>query len=160
MRSLPIHSKQEIIYIYIYIYIKSKEYLAKILGESKSKTTLFSKKIEDIKKDFSKLTHSLRHGFSKSKLNEFIRSLYNIKIQKSLPAPKIKETNKIFCEVNDDYYKPIKTKSSFNGNYIEYESKVVKDFSPREYLDIIRPHLSNMINDNKTTGEWKIQLTM
>ena len=37
---------------------------------------------------------------------------------------------------------------------------MVKDFLPREYLDIIRPHLSNMINDNKTTGEWKIQLTM
>ena len=51
------------------------------------------------------------------------------------------------------------TTSSFNGN-IECESKVVKDFSPREYLDIIRPHLSNMINDNKTTGEKKIQLTM
>ena len=28
------------------------------------------------------------------------------------------------------------TTSSFNGN-IECESKVVKDFSPREYLDII-----------------------
>ena len=31
---------------------------------------------------------------------------------------------------------------------------------PREYLDIMRPYLSNMINDHKTIGEWKIQLTM
>ena len=36
--------------------------------------------MEDIKKDFSELKHSLRHGFSKSKINEFIRSLCNIKI--------------------------------------------------------------------------------
>ena len=27
----------------------------------------------------------------------------------------------------EDYYKPIKTKSTFNGNYIEYESKWHKD---------------------------------
>ena len=69
---------------------KSKEYLTKILSESKPKITLLKKKIEDIKKDFSKLRHSLRHGFSKSKINEFTRSLYSIKIQKNLPAPKIK----------------------------------------------------------------------
>ena len=61
---------------------KSKEYLTKILSESKPKITLFLKKMEDIKKDFSELRHSLRHRFSKSKTNKFIRSLYNIKIQK------------------------------------------------------------------------------
>ena len=116
--------------------------------------------MEGIKKDFSELRHSLRHGFSKSKINEFIRSLYNIKIQKNLPTPKIKETKNL--SVDEDYYKPIKTKSAFNGNYIEYESKGVKDknLSPREYLDIIRPYLINMINDHKTIREWKIQLTM
>ena len=37
----------------------------------------------------------------------------------------------------------MKTKSAFNGNYIEYESKGVKDkhLSPKEYLDTIRPYL-------------------
>ena len=56
----------------------------------------------------------------------------------------------------------MKTKSAFNGNYIEYESKGDKDknLSPKEYLDMIRPHLSDMINDHKTRREWKIQLTM
>ena len=29
-----------------------------------------------------------------------------------------------------------------------------------EYLDEIKPYLSNMINDIKTQGEWKIQLIM
>ena len=100
---------------------KSKEYWTKILSESEPKITLFFlKKIEDIKKCFSELTHGLRYGFSKSKINQFIRSLYNIKIQKNLPAPKIKETKKNLGEVDEDYYKTIKIKSSFNGNYIEY----------------------------------------
>ena len=56
----------------------------------------------------------------------------------------------------------MKTKSAFNGNYIEYESKGDKDknLSPKEYLDMIRPYLSDMINDHKTQSEWKIQLTM
>ena len=49
-----------------------------------------------------------------------------------------------------------------NRNYIEYESKRDKDknLSPEDYLDMIRPYLSDMINDHKTRREWKIQLTM
>ena len=31
---------------------------------------------------------------------------------------------------------------------------------PKEYFDIIRPYLRDMINDHKTRREWKIQLTM
>ena len=118
------------------------------------------KKKEDVKKDFSELRDSLRHGFSRSKIKEFIRSLPSIKIEKNLLVPKIKETKNL--SVNEDYYKPIKTKSAFSGNYIDYESKGVKDknLSPGQYLDIIRPYLSNMINDHKTIREWKIQLTM
>ena len=37
---------------------KSKDYLTKILSESKLKITLFLKKMEDIKKDFSELRQS------------------------------------------------------------------------------------------------------
>ena len=36
-----------------------------------------------------------------------------------------------------------------DGNYIEYESKGY-NLSPEEYLDIIKPYLSDMINDHKT----------
>ena len=28
----------------------------------------------------------------------------------------------------------------------------------KEYLDMIRPNLSDIINDHKTQGEWKIHL--
>ena len=57
---------------------KSNEYLLKILSKQKPKLSLFKKKIEEIKKDFSEL----RHRFSRSKINEFSRSLYKIKIKK------------------------------------------------------------------------------
>ena len=65
-------------------------------------------------------------------------------------------------KIDKDYYRPIKIKSAFNGNYIEYESKGDKDknLSSKEYLDMIRPYLSYMINNHKTRREWKIQLTM
>ena len=69
---------------------KSKNDLIKILTEPKPKINLSKKKIKDIKKDFSKL----RYGFSKSKINEFRRSIYNIKNKQNLSASEIKETTK------------------------------------------------------------------
>ena len=58
-----------------------------------------------------------------------------------------------------DYYKPIKPVISFNDNYIEYKSNgdKNKNLSPKEYLDMIEPYLSDIINDYK---KWKIQLAM
>ena len=45
---------------------------------------------------------------------------------------------------------------------MEYESKGDKDkiLSVKEYPEMMRPYLSDIINDHKTEGEWKIQLTM
>ena len=50
---------------------KSESDLIKILSEPKPKINLSKKKIKEIKKDFSEL----RYKFSKSKINEFRRSL-------------------------------------------------------------------------------------
>ena len=52
--------------------------------------------------------------------------------------------------------------SVFNNNYIQYESIGDKDknLSIKEYIDIIRPYLSDIINNHKTQGEWKIHLTI
>ena len=46
----------------------------------------------------------------------------------------------------------MRTKSAFNGNCIEYESKGDKDkySSPKEYLDMIKPYLNDKIHDHKT----------
>ena len=60
--------------------------------------------------------------------------------------------------IDEDYYKPITTNSAFNNNYIQYEIKGNKDniSITNEYLDMIRPYLSDLINDHKAQGEWKI----
>ena len=66
-----------------------KKDLIKILSEPKPKINLSKKKIKEIKKDFGEL----RCRFSKSKIKEFRRSFYNIKNQKNLSTPEIKETD-------------------------------------------------------------------
>ena len=81
--------------------------------------------------------------------------------------------------IDEDYYKPIIARGTFDGSYIQYESKgdKGKSLSIKEYLNMIKPYLRNIINDHKTRGlvryhsgnkawseetssEWKIQLTM
>ena len=61
-----------------------------------------------------------------------------------------------------DYYKPTEVKSVFDGNYVLYESRGDKDakLALHEYCDKIKPYLKDMIDDYKSKGEWKIQITM
>ena len=63
-------------------------------------------------------------------------------------------------ESDENYYEPQKIKGAFNDNYVEYENNGDKDkrLSIEEYLNMIRPYLSNLIDDHK--DEWKVQLTM
>ena len=93
----------------------------------------------------------------------------------------IRDVGNLFNQSADEgYYKPIKIKSAFNGKYIEYKINGDKDknLSAKEYLNMIRAYLSDIINNHKTPkilkvhssnevfgyktqyGEWKIQLTM
>ena len=60
--------------------------------------------------------------------------------------------------IDEDSYKPIIIKGAFNNNYIQYESKgdKGKNLSIKEYLNIIKPYLSDIIHDHKTQGEWRI----
>ena len=53
--------------------------------------------------------------------------------------------------IDEDYYKPTITNSALNNNYIQYESKGNKDkiLTINENLDMIKPYLSNIINDIK-----------
>ena len=74
----------------------------------------------------------------------------------------IKDIEGLFdLSIGEDYYKPIITKGTFNNNYIQYESRGDKNkiLTVDEYLDIIKPRLEDIINDHKTQGERKIQLT-
>ena len=60
--------------------------------------------------------------------------------------------------IDEDYYKPIITNGACNNNYIQYESRGNKDkiLTANEYLDMIRPYLSDKINAHKLQGEWRI----
>ena len=68
---------------------------------------------------------------------------------------------------------------AFNSSYIQYETKgdKGKNLSIKEYLNMIKPYFSDIINDHKTCGlviyhsgnktwaektssQWKIQLTI
>ena len=60
--------------------------------------------------------------------------------------------------IDEDYYRSIRIKSAFNDNYIEYESKGNKDknLSPKEYLDMIRPYFSDIINNYETPKNLRV----
>ena len=62
--------------------------------------------------------------------------------------------------IDEDYYKLTLVKSGCNKNYIQYESKGDKMLTVKEYLGLIESYLADMINDYKSKGEWKIQLTV
>ena len=61
--------------------------------------------------------------------------------------------------IDKDYYKPTLVKSGYNNNHIQYESKGDKILTVKEYLGLMESYLADMINDYKSKGEWKIQLT-
>ena len=61
--------------------------------------------------------------------------------------------------IDEDYFKPTLVKSDYNSNYIQYESKGDRILTVKEYLDLTESYLADMINDHKSKGEWKIQLT-
>ena len=63
-----------------------------------------------------------------------------------------------FKELYRDYYKPIRTVSGFverNDNYIEYLGNAdrYENLSPKEYLNVIRPYLRNLIDEHKPIME-------
>ena len=63
----------------------------------------------------------------------------------------IRDIKHLFYQsIDEDYYKPIGTKNAFTGNYIEYGSRgnKNKNLLPEEYLNMIRPCLSVMMNDH------------
>ena len=61
--------------------------------------------------------------------------------------------------IDGDYYQPIIPKSACNNNYIQYESSKGdkgKNLSIKKYLNMIRPYLSDIVNNHKTQGKWRI----
>ena len=140
------------------------------------------------------------------KIKEIRKNLYEIENEKNLSESKMKEIERNHTEleenlfktkndieyrriryvrdlfdwsINEDYCKPITARSAFNSSYIQYKSKgdKGKNLSIEEYLNMIKPYLSDIISDHKThdlvryhsgdktwveqtSNKWKIQLTM
>ena len=55
--------------------------------------------------------------------------------------------------VNGDYYKPNLTKSGYDNNYNQHESKGDRILSIQEYLTLIEKYLRELINQYKNEGE-------
>ena len=131
----------------------SKERLLNTLDESESAKSFNDAKVEKIKEDFNKLGDELKpkikeirknlneiknKKLSESELKEIAKS--HFELEESFSELKkyydhddakyigIRYVGNLFNQPTDkDYYKPIKTKSAFSGNYIEYESNGGKD---------------------------------
>ena len=156
----------------------SKERLLNALDESESAKSLDNAKIKKIKEDFKswrdrflkpkikKITKNLfekkKKYLSGSEVEEIEKNLFGL--EESISKLKkyyyhddakyiaIRDVGNLLNQSTDkDYYKPIETKSAFNGNYIEYESNgdKNKNLSAKKYINLIRPYFSDTINDYK-----------
>ena len=78
--------------------------------------------------------------------------------KKNSDEDKIFRDLRFLLDPEKDHYKSVRTVSTFNNNYIQYESVGGEDknLSIKECIDIIRPYLSDIINNHKSQGEWKI----
>ena len=147
---------------------------------AKNKKYLSESETEEIRKNFNELEKSLRfkkfHGNIDSVDYEDLDNYdYNYDFADDDEYRKIGSIRTLFKEFDRDYYKPIRTDDGFAGrrnNYIEYKSKGdrYENLSPKEYLNMIKPYLRDLINNHKTAmesnneendrAEWKIQLVM
>ena len=135
------------------------------------------KRIETIREKLKEL----RYELSKNELKEIRNYLYNIENKKELlelqtTTEYIDELDKKILKLDDgddDFigienvqdlfkiliYKLTIVKSGYNNNYIEYRSEGNEILTFEEYLALIDPYLRELINDHKSKGEWKMQLT-
>ena len=166
----------------------SKARIEKIRKEFNESTHKFSKlKIKEIRKNLYEIEHE--KSLSESKIKKIERNL--TELEENLFKTKkyfdyhdteyrgIRNVRDLFdLSIDEEYYKPIIARDAFSSSYIQYESKgdKGKNLSIKEYLNMIKPYLRDIINDYKTRGlvryhsgnktwveetssEWKIQVT-
>ena len=132
-----------------------REKIKKELYEIENKENLSGKDKEKIDNDLLELVN---------KFNK--KEKYRHNGRDDLHYHGIRDIENLFDNIDYDYYKPILVKSSFDENDKYYESRGDKDkkLSIEQYLDMIKPYLSDLINENKaiktSSNEWKTQLNM
>ena len=127
----------------------------------KPKTDFSKTRIDQIRKEFNES----RLKFSKLKIKEIEKNI--LELEQNLSKTKkyydyddieyrgIRNVRDLFdLSIDEVYYKPIIARGVFNSSYIQYESKgdKGKNLSIKEYLNMIKPYLSDIINDHKTHG--------
>ena len=118
----------------------------KNLYEIENDKNLFALNIKEIERNLTELEENLSKT---KKYYDYDDIEYN----------GIRDVKDLFdLSIDEAYYKPIITKGAFNNNYIQYEIKgdKGKNLSIKKYLNMIRPYLSDIINDHKTQGKWRI----
>ena len=121
---------------------------------SRLRDILHKKDREEIKGKLYKLEHERNLSEEeKEKNDEYLRKLIRILNNKEKHGLNdcddfdyfgIRDIENLSDKVNEeDYYKPILVKSSFNGNYKYYESRgdTEKELSVKQYLSMIMPYL-------------------
>ena len=133
-----------------------REKIKKELYEIENKTNISDGENERIDDNLLELVN---------KLNK--KEKYRYHDRDDLDYHGIRDIENLFdADNNEDYYKPILVKSSFKENYKYYESRGDKDkkLSIEQYLDVIKPYLSDLINDHKaietSSNEWKTKINM
>ena len=143
------------------------------------------KRIDDIREELKNPTYNIL----KSESKDIKRTLYDIEKRKKISSRKtsknldelhkrilkldkyhdyddyeykgIKDIEELFkISIDKDHYKPKLSKSGYNKNYLQYESKGDKMLVVKEYLNLIEKHLKELIEEYKHKGEWKVQLTI
>ena len=101
-----------------------------------------------------KQTYSFNNAIKN--LNELYEYLLNkeASIDNNIPY----ELDKLF--EHHEYYKPIGSRGSFEGNYVKYTSSGDFTSSIGVYFENIKFYLSNLVYYYMLKGEWKIQLSM
>ena len=116
--------------------------------KEKEQECSLTNKQKNVLKNIGRYLKKLNNDLKK-KLNKYDNVIYGL--------------DYLFNEVNEeDYYKPTEVNSAFDGSYVLYESREDKDakLALYEFFDKIKPYLKDMIDDYKSKGEWKIQITI
>ena len=128
---------------------------------------VFKAKNKKIRKNLYEIKN--KNNISNSKIKEIEENLFEL--EKNLSKLKkyhdyddaeykgMRDVGNLFIQsIDEDYYKPIRTKIAFNDNYIECVSKGDKDknLSLKEYLNMIKPYLRDIINNHKAHGKLKV----
>ena len=90
-----------------------------------------------------------------------VRNLFRLEKQTKAVRERIPRDNKdIFEHEEENYHKPVRASNFCSNNYIEYESNGDRNkiLSVEKYLNMIRPHLKDIIHNLKKYGTSKTQL--